>query len=196
MTKSTITPIDPITLSTVWHSFQSLCREMRHVIERTAQSYLMAYLKDVSVGVWLADGSCVAMPEGLPSQFLGNKFAIQAVLEKFRGNLHPGVDRKRGDTDGLAYERGQQQSLRVDSRSKRSAEGARERADRSIGAQHACRDRGGNAEIAHVRESPAAGCQDAQQGCRHRHRDDPELRCADRIPESPVLARAVNALWT
>ena len=90
MAKSTITQIDPITLSTVWHSFQSLCREMRHVIERTAQSYLMAYLKDVSVGVWLADGSCVAMPEGLPSQFLGNKFAIQAVLEKFRGNLHPG----------------------------------------------------------------------------------------------------------
>lgn len=90
MTKSTATQIDPITLATVWHSFQTLCREMRHVIERTAQSYLMAYLKDVSVGVWLADGSCVAMPEGLPSQFLGTKFAIQAVKEKFRDNLHPG----------------------------------------------------------------------------------------------------------
>lgn len=90
MTQSTITQIDPITLATIWHSYQSLCREMRYNIERTAQSYLMAYLKDVSVGVWLADGSCVAMPEGLPTQFMGTKFAIQAVKEKFGDDLHPG----------------------------------------------------------------------------------------------------------
>ncbi len=30
--------IDPITLSTVWHGFQSIGREMRHVIDRTAQN--------------------------------------------------------------------------------------------------------------------------------------------------------------
>ena len=29
--------IDSMTLATVWHSFQSICKEMRHVIERTAQ---------------------------------------------------------------------------------------------------------------------------------------------------------------
>jgi len=55
-------PIDQLTLSTVWHSFQSLCREMRSMMTRTAQSYLMATLKDMSVGVWLADGSTVAVP--------------------------------------------------------------------------------------------------------------------------------------
>lgn len=82
--------IDPITLSTVWHSFQSLCREMRHLIERTAQSYLMGQLKDVSVGVWRADGSTVAMPEGLLDQFLGTKFAIQAIHDKFGDDLAPG----------------------------------------------------------------------------------------------------------
>ena len=82
--------IDPITLSTVWHGFQSLCREMRSMITRTAQSYLMATLKDLSVGVWLADGSTVAVPEGLPGQFLGTEFAIIDIREKFKGNLHPG----------------------------------------------------------------------------------------------------------
>ena len=82
--------IDPITLSTVWHSFQTLVREMRHMVTRTSQSYLMSQLKDVSVGLWLADGSTVAMPQGLLCQFMGTKFAIQAVKEKFGDNLHPG----------------------------------------------------------------------------------------------------------
>ena len=42
--------IDPITLSTVWHGFQSIGREMRHVIDRTAQSYLIAQLHDMAAG--------------------------------------------------------------------------------------------------------------------------------------------------
>jgi N-methylhydantoinase B len=82
--------IDPITLSTVWHSFQTLVREMRHMVTRTSQSYLMSQLKDVSVGIWLADGSTVAMPQGLLCQFMGTKFAIQKIKEKFGDDLHPG----------------------------------------------------------------------------------------------------------
>ena len=85
-----MTTIDPITLSTVWHGFQSLCREMRGMVTRTSQSYLMATLKDLSVGVWLADGSTVAVPEGLPGQFLGTSFAIEAICEMYKDNLHPG----------------------------------------------------------------------------------------------------------
>ena len=84
-----MTPIDPIAISTVWHGFQSLCREMRTMVTRTAQSYLMATLKDLSVGVWLADGSTVAVPEGLPGQFLNTQFAITDIREKFKDNLHP-----------------------------------------------------------------------------------------------------------
>lgn len=82
--------IDPITLSTVWHSFQTLVREMRHMVTRTSQSYLMSQLKDVSVGLWLADGSTVAAPQGLLCQFMGTKFAIQAIREQFGDDLHPG----------------------------------------------------------------------------------------------------------
>ena len=92
-----MTNIDPITLSTVWHSFQTLVREMRHMVTRTSQSYLMSQLKDVSVDLWLADGSTVAMPQGLLCQFMGTKYAIQAVREQFGDDLHPGdVIRRTG----------------------------------------------------------------------------------------------------
>jgi N-methylhydantoinase B len=47
-------------------------------------------LNDLSVGVWLADGSTVAVPEGLPGQFLGTSFAIESIREMFKDNLHPG----------------------------------------------------------------------------------------------------------
>jgi N-methylhydantoinase B len=90
MEVSVLATIDPITLSTVWHGFQSLCREMRNMVARTAQSYLIATLKDLSVGVWLADGSTVAVPEGLAGQFLGTHLAIESIREKFKDDLHPG----------------------------------------------------------------------------------------------------------
>lgn len=82
--------IDPITLSTVWYAFQSLCREMRSMVTRTSQSYLISTLKDLSVGVWLADGSTVAVPEGLPSQFLGTSFSIVDIAEMYKDDLYPG----------------------------------------------------------------------------------------------------------
>ena len=90
MEKTNLTRIDPITLATIWHGFQSLCREMRNMVTRTAQSYLIATLKDLSVGIWLADGSTVAVPEGLPGQFLGTHLAIASIREKFKEDLHPG----------------------------------------------------------------------------------------------------------
>src|SRR4030065_1945176 len=60
------------------------------MVTRTSQSYLMAQLKDVSVALWLADGSTVAMPQGLLTQFMGTKYLIQAVKEQFGDDLHPG----------------------------------------------------------------------------------------------------------
>jgi N-methylhydantoinase B len=82
--------IDPITLATVWHGFQTICREMRHMMERTAQSFLMSQLHDLSVGIWKADGSTVAMPEGLLDQFLGTRFAIEHIRSHFGDDLGPG----------------------------------------------------------------------------------------------------------
>ncbi|MFQ5852560.1 MAG: hydantoinase B/oxoprolinase family protein, partial [Candidatus Binatia bacterium] len=82
--------VGPMTLSTVWHSFQSICREMRHVIDRTSQNYLIAQLHDVSVGIWDGTGRTVAIPIGLSVQYLGGKLSVEYVLNKFRGNLNPG----------------------------------------------------------------------------------------------------------
>ena len=74
---SAVPVIDPLTLSTVWHSLQRICREMRHVIERTAQSFLISQLKDISVGIWDGTGNTIAIPVGLPIQFVGAKYSVR-----------------------------------------------------------------------------------------------------------------------
>jgi N-methylhydantoinase B len=82
--------IDPITLSTTWHAFQSIAREMRHVIDRTAQSYLLAQLHDMAAGIWDAQGRTIAVPEGPTSMFLSQHFCVEYILEHFGHDLHPG----------------------------------------------------------------------------------------------------------
>ncbi|MCC6224636.1 MAG: hydantoinase B/oxoprolinase family protein [Thermoleophilia bacterium] len=82
--------IDAVTLSTVWHAFQSTAREMRHVVDRTAQSYLLAQMHDMAAGIWDARSRTIAVPEGPTSMFLSQKFAVRTVLEKFGDDLHPG----------------------------------------------------------------------------------------------------------
>ncbi len=84
------TAIDPITLSTVWHGMQSTCREMRYLIQRCAQSHIIALLGDISVGIWDARGRTVAVPIGLPAQFLGGKLAVQYLLEDVGDEIEPG----------------------------------------------------------------------------------------------------------
>jgi N-methylhydantoinase B len=83
--------IDPITLSTVWHGFQSIGREMRHVIDRTAQNYLIAQLHDMAAGIWDVQGRTIAVPEGPTSMFLSQGFTVQYILDQFGvENLHEG----------------------------------------------------------------------------------------------------------
>jgi N-methylhydantoinase B len=81
---------DPITVATVWHYLQTTAREMRHIIDRTAQNYLIGQLHDVSVGIWAAGGETVAVPVGLPVQFMGSGFAVRSIVEKFGHDLAPG----------------------------------------------------------------------------------------------------------
>ncbi len=81
---------DSVTVATIWHYLQTTAREMRHIIDRTAQNYLIGQLHDVSVGIWAAKGETVAVPVGLPVQFLGSGFAVQSMIEKFGDDLSPG----------------------------------------------------------------------------------------------------------
>jgi N-methylhydantoinase B len=82
--------IDPTTVATIWHSMQTICKEMRHIVKRTAQNYLIGQLQDLSVGIWRADGATIAVPAGLPVQFLGTTFAVQDLVKTFAKNIHPG----------------------------------------------------------------------------------------------------------
>jgi len=82
--------IDATTVATVWHSMQTICKEMRHIVKRTAQNYLIGQLQDLSVGIWGADGATIAVPAGLPVQFVGTTFAVQELVKTFAGDIHPG----------------------------------------------------------------------------------------------------------
>ena len=86
----TTAPLDPTTLSTIWNSFQSYGREMRHVIDRTAQNYLIAQLHDMAAGIWDAQARTIAVPEGPTSMFLSQQFSVEYILDKFGDDLHPG----------------------------------------------------------------------------------------------------------
>src|SRR3989304_1531423 len=86
----TLSRVDPLTLLTVWHSFQNICKEMRHLLDRTCQNYLIAALHDISVGIWDGTGRTVAIPIGLSVQYLRGKLSVEYVLEKFKGKLGPG----------------------------------------------------------------------------------------------------------
>jgi N-methylhydantoinase B len=88
--KSVGAEVDPLTLSTVWHSMQRICREMRRVIERTAQSYLISQLKDISVGIWDGEGNTVAIPVGLPAQFVGAKYSVRYIMNEYGEDIYPG----------------------------------------------------------------------------------------------------------
>jgi N-methylhydantoinase B len=81
---------DAVTVATVWHYLQTTAREMRHIIDRTAQNYLIGQLHDVSVGIWAGHGETVAVPVGLPVQFMGSGFAVRSIIEKFGDDLAPG----------------------------------------------------------------------------------------------------------
>jgi|TARA_B100000315_G_scaffold258672_1_gene311633 N-methylhydantoinase B len=82
--------VDATTVATVWHGMQTICKEMRFIVDRTAQNYLIAQLHDVSVGIWGADGSTIAVPVGLPVQFLGTQFAVLELIKKFGDDIKPG----------------------------------------------------------------------------------------------------------
>ncbi len=86
MTKKT----DPITIATIWHYIQRVCREMRYTAERTATNVLVVTLHDMAYGIWDADGRVIAIPEGFPPRLISSTFPIKRVKEKFSGRIKPG----------------------------------------------------------------------------------------------------------
>jgi N-methylhydantoinase B len=82
--------VDPVTVSTIWFSLQRTCREMRHLLFRTGQSFTITQSKDVSTGIWDAGGTTLAIPAGITPHFLGGKYSVQYVLDDYRDKIYPG----------------------------------------------------------------------------------------------------------
>jgi N-methylhydantoinase B len=77
---------------------------MRHLLSRTAQSFLISQLKDISTGIWDDKGTTLAVPTGLTAQFLAGKFSVEYILSEYSGEISPGDvylsnDPYRGYTD-------------------------------------------------------------------------------------------------
>jgi len=81
---------DPISVATIWHYIQRVCREMRETTERTASNVLATTLHDLAYGIWDADTRVIAIPEGFPCRLISSTFPIRSVLKKFGGDIHPG----------------------------------------------------------------------------------------------------------
>lgn len=81
---------DPITVATIWHFVQRVCREMRETMVRTATNALATTLHDLGYGIWDAGGRVIAIPQGFPCRLISSTFPIRAVMEKYRDNMYPG----------------------------------------------------------------------------------------------------------
>ena len=81
---------DPITVATIWHYMQRVCRDMRYTMERTASNVLATSLHDLAYGIWDADARVIAIPEGFPCRLISSTFPIRAVLKKFGEHIFPG----------------------------------------------------------------------------------------------------------
>lgn len=82
--------INPITVATIWHFFQRVCKEMRETMERTANNVLATTLHDLAYGIWDATGQAIAIPEGFPSRLISSAYPIRSVLKRFEGQIDPG----------------------------------------------------------------------------------------------------------
>jgi N-methylhydantoinase B len=82
--------IDPITIATIWHYIQRVCREMRYTVERTATNVLVVTLHDMAYGLWDAEGRVIAIPEGFPTRLISSTFPIKRLREKFAERIKPG----------------------------------------------------------------------------------------------------------
>src|ERR1043165_8856460 len=82
--------IDPVTVSIIWYSLQRTCREMRHLLFRTGQSFTITQSKDVSTGIWGAAGTTMAIPAGITPHFMGGKLSVQYVLNEYQDDIFPG----------------------------------------------------------------------------------------------------------
>ncbi|HIY64956.1 MAG TPA: hydantoinase B/oxoprolinase family protein [Candidatus Agrococcus pullicola] len=82
--------IDPITTEVVRHSLETIAEEMGNALRRTALSVVVKDMRDYSCAVFDARGRMIAAALDIPSLLASMAPALQAALEKWGDEIHPG----------------------------------------------------------------------------------------------------------
>ena len=83
--------LDPIMMEVVTERLIAIVREMRATMVRTAYSMTVCEMKDFSCALFDAQGRLVAQSRlDLPVHVVPMPWSVQAILEDFAGDIHPG----------------------------------------------------------------------------------------------------------
>lgn len=82
--------IDPTTLAVLRGAFVSITRDMSDLLSRTSQSYITAVVRDYHMGIYDAPGRLIASSLTLPALAGTGRFQAKLVVDKFKGDIHPG----------------------------------------------------------------------------------------------------------
>lgn len=83
--------LDPITVEVITERLIAIVREMRATMVRTAYSMTVYEMKDFSCALFDGEGRLVAQSRlDLPVHVVPMPWSVQAILEDFEGDIHPG----------------------------------------------------------------------------------------------------------
>ena len=83
--------LDPIMMEVLTERLIAIVREMRATMVRTAYSMTVCEMKDFSCALFDAQGRLVAQSRlDLPVHVVPMPWSVQAILEDFAGDIHPG----------------------------------------------------------------------------------------------------------
>jgi N-methylhydantoinase B len=82
--------LDPITIEVITEQLIAVVREMRATMIRTAYSMTIHEMKDFSCALFDARRRMVAQSEDLPAHVVPMPWSVEAIMEDFGGDVHPG----------------------------------------------------------------------------------------------------------
>lgn len=82
--------LDPITIEVITEQLIAVVREMRATMIRTAYSMTIYEMKDFSCALFDGQRRMVAQSEDLPAHVVPLPWSVEAILEDFEGDVHPG----------------------------------------------------------------------------------------------------------
>ena len=81
---------DAITLEIIRNALTTIATEMTLAIERTSRSPTVNECRDFATVVLDSRGQLVTQGLGAPTLMAATKYTVQAILEAYPGDLHPG----------------------------------------------------------------------------------------------------------